>query len=120
MAFRLFVATTVALAVGLFAAAEPLAQVKPGQPTAAAATAQVTATPQAAVIPQAGTKPPAPAPAEVNRDRRDAQPGAAPKDDKPLVTFFELRDRAAPSCMPSTAPAAWPPTTRWTWRSASY
>ena len=94
MAFRFFVATTVALAVGLFAAAEPLAQVKPGQTAAAGATPQVTATPQAALIPQAGAKSPAPAPTEVNRDHPDAQPGAVPRDDKPLATFFELRDRA--------------------------
>ena len=94
MAFRLFVATTVALAVGLFAVAEPLAQVKPGQTAAAGATPQVTATPQAALIPQAGAKSPATLPVEANRDRRDAQPGAVPRDDEPLLEFFELRDRA--------------------------
>ncbi len=79
-----------AAGAGWLAAGELPTPVKAGQAPAAAAAPQVTATPQAAVTPQAGTKPPA----KAGGDDRAAPPVAVREEDKPLVTFFQIRDRA--------------------------
>jgi hypothetical protein len=88
-----------ALAVGLFASGvDRLAasvQTARSDPTpVAAVTPQVTATPQATVASQADAKPSAVAPAKADEGARGTQPGAVREDDKPLVVFFSIRDRA--------------------------
>jgi von Willebrand factor type A domain len=87
-AIGLIAMTLFTASVGLLSAGEGPARVEPGR------TPQAAPTPQAIVIPRAAPTPQAAPPARTKIDDRDARADAVPEDDRPLLKFFDLRDRA--------------------------